>query len=169
MEYPFTINKRLFSEFFAGHKDTFVALCELLNNSLQAQAKEIRIVLTPSPANKLSETPFECITVRDSGVGVSKSEFGWKILEIANDAKEGGKGIGRFAALQLGAAMRIQTVAFDLVEKCFFETSVTINSAGWDDLRTLDKIRLEVEHTKLEGEHKPYYQVTITNFYGAAR
>jgi hypothetical protein len=168
MEYPFTINKRLFSEFFAGHKDTFVALCELLNNSLQAQAKEIRIGLTLSPANKLSETPFECITVRDSGVGVSKTEFGWKILEIANDAKEGGKGIGRFAALQLGAAMRIQTVAFDLVEKCFFETSVTINSAGWDDLRTLDKIRLEVEHTKLEGEHKSYYQVTITNFYGDA-
>jgi hypothetical protein len=168
MEYSFTINKRLFSEFFARHKDTFVAFCELVNNALQARAKEIRVVLTLSPANKLSETPFESITIRDDGVGVSKAEFRWKILEIATEAKEGGKGIGRFSALQLGAAMRIETVAFDLVEKCFFQTAVTINSTGWDELQTLDKIRLDVEHKKLDGEQKPYYQVTITNFYGDA-
>src|SRR5258708_28050444 len=134
MEYPFTINKRLFSEFFARHRDTFVAFCELANNALQARAKEIRITLTRAPADKLSETPFESIIIRDSGVVVSKAEFVWKILEIATDAKEGGKGIGRFAALQLGAAMRIETVAFDLIEKCFFQTSVTINITRWDAL-----------------------------------
>ncbi len=165
MEYPFTINKRLFSELFARHRDTFVAFCELLNNALQAEAKEIRITLTRSPADRLSETLYESITIRDNGVGVSKTEFRWKILEIATDAKEGGKGIGRFAALQLGAAMRIETVAFDLVEKCFYQTAVTINSTGWDELKTLDKIRLDVEHNKLE-EQKPYYEVKITNFYG---
>lgn len=168
MEYPFTINKRLFSEFFARHKDTFVAFCELVNNSIQAQSKEIRITLTCSPNNRLSETLFESITIKDNGVGVSKSEFGWKILEIATEAKDGGKGIGRFAALQLGAAMRIETVAYDIPEKCFFQTSVTINSTGWDELKTLDKIRLNVEHKKCVGEQKPYYQVSIINFYGEA-
>jgi hypothetical protein len=166
MEYPFTINKRLFSEFFARHRDTFVAFCELVNNALQAQAKEIHVTLTRSSAELLSETLFETITIRDNGVGVSKTEFGWKILEIATDAKEGGKGIGRFAALQLGAAMRIETVAFDFVDKCFIQTSVAINSTGWSELKTLDKIRLEVEHKKLEGDQKPYYQVTIADFYG---
>ncbi len=166
MEYPFTINKRLFSEFFARHRDTFVAFCELVNNALQAQAKEIRITLTIASGKNLSESLFESITIRDTGVGVSKSEFRWKILEIATDAKDGGKGIGRFAALQLGAAMRIETGAFDFAEKCFIQSSVTINSMGWDELKTLDKIRLDVEHKPLEGEQKPYYQVTITNFYG---
>jgi hypothetical protein len=168
MEYAFTINRRLFSEFFARHRDTFVALCELVNNALQAQAKEILINVVCSPVSKLTETQFQSINIRDNGVGVSKSEFGWKILEIATDAKEGGRGIGRFAALQLGATMSIETVAFDLREDSFFQTSVTINSAGWDELKTLDKIRLDVEHKKLEGNHKPYYQVTITDFYGDA-
>ena len=165
MEYQSSINKRLFSELFARYSNTFIALCELVNNPLQARAKEIRITIVPAPVDKLTESPFESITIRDNGVGVSRSDFRWKILEIATDAKQGGRGIGRFAALQIGATMAIETVAYDQPEDCFYRTSVAIKSAGWGDLKTLDKIRLDVNHTKLSDIPTPYYQVEITDFY----
>lgn len=41
MERIFTTNSRLVNELFANYVSTFAALCELINNSIQASAKNI--------------------------------------------------------------------------------------------------------------------------------
>lgn len=41
MERIFTTNSRLVNELFANYISTFAALCELINNSIQAKAKNI--------------------------------------------------------------------------------------------------------------------------------
>ena len=105
------------------------------------------------------------IIIRDNGVGVQKSEFKWKILEVATTAKKGGKGIGRFAALQMAANLRLETVAFDQITQKFFKSELVLDMNQWK-ADSLDKVSVQVQFTQLDGQQASYYQVTISDFYG---
>ena len=41
MEYHFTVNQQLVTKLFTKFNNTFIAFCELINNSIQANAKNI--------------------------------------------------------------------------------------------------------------------------------
>jgi len=165
MEEQFTFNKRLLSEILAKYSDTYVAFCELINNAIQAEADEIRLDIEYTPTDEVAVSAIKKINLRDNGVGVSKTEFRWKILEVGTKAKQGGKGIGRFAALQMAGRLQIHTVAYDAFEKCFFKTEFVLDTKTWTG-DSLDKIPLTVTYTPLEGKHETYYNVEISDFYG---
>lgn len=165
MEYFFTFNRQLVSKLFTKFPSTFIAFCELVNNSIQANAKNIFITVDENPDTELTRTKLNKISIRDDGYGVSKSDFRDKIIEIATDVKDNGQGIGRFASFQLGARMYIETVAYDKQEDCFFRSSFPLSINDLQKEKTLNEIKLVVDHLKLSNKNDSYYYVEITDFY----
>lgn len=113
MKRHISTNSRVLSEIFAHYPNTFIAFCELINNSLQANSKNINIRIGQVSDEEVYPTLIRKIEILDDGIGVSESDFDKKILLVGTDVKEGGRGIGRFAALQIGSTMIIETVAYD--------------------------------------------------------
>jgi hypothetical protein len=165
MKNAFKTNGRLLSHVFSSYRTTFDALCELINNSIQANAKEIKIEIDlVSPDDP---SPYACTEYRiiDNGDGVSSSEFEQKILEIATDVKHGGKGIGRFAAFQIGATVSIETTAFDRQIKKYTNTAVTLNANSLL-IKDLSKYEFDIATTDLEKKSAAaYYKISIKDFW----
>lgn len=165
----FTINKRLINGVLTKYRTTFDAFCELINNSIHANSKSIGIRIEAAELLKDSSgSGFKKIYIHDDGGGVSKSEFKIRILDIATDSKQaqGGKGIGRFAALQLGSRMVIETVAQDPLELKKYKSTLIVDTAKWSsDGKALDQIPLEVTYDEVPESTDSYYAVTISDFY----
>lgn len=163
----FSTNSRLLSEILAKYSDTAIAICELINNSIQANATEIDITIAQTPANEVGRTVFRELIIRDNGIGVSKSDFKSKILKIATKVKNDGKGIGRFSAFQLGSRVEIETVAYDKIIGAYSKSILPIQIDISGDT-TLDKLPLNVEYSEIGKENQgiqTYYQVKISEFY----
>jgi signal transduction histidine kinase len=111
MKKKLTVHSRLLSTVLSKYSGTFSAFKELINNSIQAGAKEIQISLIPYPSEEVAYAYYKTIEVVDNGIGVSVHTFDDKILNIATDNKKGGKGIGRFAAFQIAKNISITTLA----------------------------------------------------------
>jgi len=123
----FNVNSRIIESALTPNRDTFKALCELINNSLQASATEIKITIDTDSKKDNELFGISSMVIEDNGVGVSKSDFNKKILEMATNSKTDGKGIGRFSTFQLGHNVIFETVAFDENENNFIKTSVELN------------------------------------------
>ncbi|MDR0639741.1 MAG: ATP-binding protein [Spirochaetaceae bacterium] len=164
MKKAFRTNGRLLSQVFSSYNTTFDALCELINNSIQANAKKIMIEIDLVSLDDAS--PYACTEYRiiDDGDGISSSEFGQKILEIATDVKPGGKGIGRFAAFQIGSTVSVETTAYDIQLKKYINTALTLNA---NSLLTKDLSSYEVDiaTTELEEKTDTFYRVSIKDFW----
>jgi len=91
-------HSRVVKELLTRYRDTFTAFCELLNNSLQAKATRIDLVIDYTA---LHNGPFTRIELTDNGQGVAISEFEDKILLIGTNVKKDGQGVGRFGASTL--------------------------------------------------------------------
>jgi len=167
MKYTFSTNSRVISNLLVNYKNTFVAFCELINNSIQAQASEIKIDIDQSPAELLRNAVTNQIKIIDNGYGVSKSDFKTKLFEIGTEVKAGGKGIGRFAAFQLGALIDIETIAFDKSLKKYVKTSMQLNSSDLEQ-KQLETVKLDVQHEELKEDLPTYYQVVINDFWDEA-
>ena len=109
----FTTNSRLLSDLLTKYKNTFYAFCELITNSIQAKATEIKIEIDYPKKSSVSNSPIKIIKIIDNGHGVPLSEFENKILEVGTVSKTDGQGIGRFGALQIGCKVEIDTIAWD--------------------------------------------------------
>jgi len=112
MKRTFTTNSRLVNEVFANYISTFAAFSELINNSIQAKAGHIWITIDYTAPEELHPLFIKKIVIKDDGVGVHASELESKILDIGTANKEGGKGIGRFAAFQIGKKIEIETIGY---------------------------------------------------------
>ena len=123
-----TTNSRVLNELLTKYKNTFQALCELITNSIQARAKEIKIEIDYARKNALVSSPIKSIILKDDGHGVPISEFENKILEVGTTAKADGQGIGRFGALQIGSKIEIDTVAWDEKIKKFTRVFLPIDA-----------------------------------------
>lgn len=159
-------NARIVSKVLTRNKNTFYALKELINNSIQANATRIIINLIPSD-NEITDwqyRPIERIQIKDNGHGVSFSKFPKSILELATDNKPNGFGVGRFSGLQLGRNMFLSTIGYDENEKVFTETKVEFDISQFEknDLTSID---LSVEHKNITTAVSCGYNVEIYNLY----
>lgn len=158
------VNPGLMTKVLTKHKNTFYALKELINNSLYAKAKRISIRLVPSACDPDSAMykPIEHIEVEDTGYGVPFSEFHESIMEIANNNKPEGKGVGRFAALQMGRKMTITTVGLEKATNKRMLTSVTFTVRDFEGKNISEKdFEIQSEETTLPQG----YKVVIEDLY----
>lgn len=159
-------NARIVSKVLTRNKNTFYALKELINNSIQAHATCININLIPSNHDEedWQYKPIETIQVSDNGYGVSFSNFHKSILEIATDNKEDGYGVGRFSGLQIGRNMHISTIGYDDELKKYTETKVDFDVSQFkkNDISSIDFF---VEHDILTNNASCGYNIEIRNLY----
>lgn len=160
-------NPRLLKDVLTLYKSTFIALKELIDNSIQAKAKRVEIELTPSSCGEddVHYHRIESIEIKDNGEGVSFSRFKNSIMQIATEDKIEGQGVGRFGALQLGREMRIETVAYDTAISKYTRTAVTMTAENILSSKDLDKVEFPVEKEVLERECNSSYIVKITDLY----
>ncbi|MCU7549231.1 ATP-binding protein [Chitinophagaceae bacterium LB-8] len=158
-----TTNSRVIKELLTQYTDTFVALKELINNSLQADAKKVDINIEYTD-DMLYKAGIKEISVTDNGHGVPYKEFDKKILEIGTTAKKSGQGIGRFSTFQLGELMHIETVAYEKTEKAFSKTTFSIDTTDFRDAQ-LEQTEFKVDYEYLDEPAQPYYKVTIQNLH----
>jgi hypothetical protein len=165
MKKTFKTNGRLLSQVFSSYNTTFDALCELINNSIQANSTTIKIEIDLVDDDE-GPKPFAFTEYRiiDDGEGVSSSEFDRKILEIATDVKNS-KGIGRFAAFQIGSIVTINTTALDNQTQKYTNTSVILNAKSFtkNDIGECD---FEIDIKELEKKpENTFYKVSIKDFW----
>lgn len=161
-----TTNARILRDVLTHYSSTFNAFKELINNSLQAGAKQIVIDILPSECDEdsIQYHRIEKIMISDDGCGVSLSDFDKAIMQIATDKKDGGRGVGRFGALQLGKVMTINTNAYDEQLKQFTSSSITFDA---DAIRNIDLENQEFDFiANISNERvQPGYSVVISNLY----
>jgi len=166
MKRKFTTNSRLVNELFANYISTFAAFCELVNNSLQAGAKNIWIDIDYTKDTELHPLLIKAISIKDDGYGVHMSEVPHKLLDIGTANKDGGKGIGRFAALQLGRTVSIETVGYSNVEKNFSKVIIPIKFEMFGKNLNVTDVDIDTQEEVLGSDsHNTYYKVSITDLY----
>lgn len=154
-----TTNTRVIKDLLTKYRDTFQAFRELINNSLQAESKNIKINI--EYVNEVNiKSPIKSIEIVDDGFGVPFNEFDKRILEIGTTSKASGQGIGRFSSLQIGELMHIETVGFDKTKKQFSRTKFSMDTMDFNDAQ-LEETEFKIDYEYLEGEHNPYYKVII--------
>lgn len=166
MNRKLTTNSRLVNELFANYISTFTAFCELINNSIQAKSKNIWIDLDYTPEDEVHPLIIKKITIKDDGVGVHVSEIEKKLLDIGTANKDGGKGIGRFAAFQIGQKVDIETISYSDKEKNFSKSQIPLSFDDFGKNINVSEVEIDTKEEILNGKnHKPYYKVIISNLY----
>ncbi|MDR2439034.1 MAG: ATP-binding protein, partial [Planctomycetaceae bacterium] len=164
MNRKFTTNSRLIPDLFARYISTFAAFCELINNSLQARAKNIWVDIDYR-TDELFSTPIKKIVIKDDGEGVHVNELNSKILDIGTPIKDGGKGVGRFAAFQIGKSIEIETVGYSQTEQTFSKTTIPLQVESFGKAIDITSVDVETKEEILSGHHDTYYQVSINKLY----
>ena len=159
-------NARLIRDVLTRYKNTFYALKELINNSIQAKATRVEINLIPSEngMDSLNYHPIEYIQIADNGCGVPHSEFAKSIMQVATDNKQDGLGVGRLSALQIGKVVTINTTAYDPTVEKSTTTQITFDVAT---LQSEDLQRKKFNVTLVEHEENinSGYSVHISSLY----
>jgi hypothetical protein len=159
-----TTNSRVVKDLLTKYRDTFQALTELINNSIQADAKEININIEYT-GNNLTKSPISKIEIKDNGHGVHYNQFENTILEIGTTSKATGQGIGRFSALQIGDLMEISTVGFDQSKKNFTRTNFALDSTTLNNSK-FTEIEFQIEYEEINDKKaKSGYSVVIKNLH----
>lgn len=159
----FTTNSRILNELLTKYRNTFYAFCQLVDNAIQANATKIEITIDYTKG-ALSKSPIKSINIKDNGYGVAQADFEKKIMEIGTVSKQFGQGVGRFAALQIGGKIDIETVAWDQDLQSFTKVNLPINVDLLKKQR-LNEINFPTQETALSGNKNSYYSVTINNLY----
>lgn len=126
--------------------DKFVAIFELVKNSYDAGAKEVKITFEQDK-----------IIILDDGHGMSKEDLVDKWLNLAySDKKEGkanndrafvgSKGIGRFSADRLGKKLRISTKTKN--EEIYHQLEVDWEKFDEDLKKLFEKVELDYSYDK---------------------
>lgn len=123
MKRKFTVNTRILTDLIPNHITTFSAFCEFINNSIQAKSKNIYIDINYTDEDTISELLIDKITIKDDGIGVHSSELELKTLDIGTGNKEGGKGVGRFCAFQIGKKFTVETIGYNQKKNNFSKST----------------------------------------------
>lgn len=161
-----TTNARLVGDVLPSKRNTFYALKELINNSIKAAAKHVRIDIIPSDCDEdsLLYRPIEKIVISDDGEGVSQSRFANRIMEIATESEDGGNGTGRFAGLLIGRTMTIETTSYDQEQKKKTISSVTFHAKDFTG-GNINDVEFDVNYSDAESSASNGYKVTLSDLY----
>ncbi|MCG8573364.1 MAG: ATP-binding protein [Flavobacteriales bacterium] len=166
MKRKFTVNTRLLKDVIPNHITTFSAFTELINNSIQAKSKNIWIDIDYASESELSPTLIKKIVIKDDGIGVHNSELEYKTLDIATGNKDGGKGIGRFCAFQIGKKFTIETIGYNQKDKTFSESIIPLSTKEFYEFSKLGEIGIDTTEKTLDGSNfETFYKVTIEDLY----
>lgn len=141
MKRKLTTNSRLVNDVLVANTGTYKALCELINNSIQAGAKNIRLTIDYTDENLLAPLPISRIVLWDDGFGVHINDIEDKLLDIGTANKKDGKGIGRFSAFQIGNKFTIETVGYSQDDKTWSHAILPLRSEDFrkeNDVRQVD-------------------------------
>lgn len=162
----FVTEGRLLSDVLAGYSSTYVALLELINNAIQAKASEIQVHIEAFDDDTVSPIPLRSIRVRDNGIGVHDNEFVEKIIKVGTDSKTHGKGIGRFAAFQIGKSISIETVGQETHTNRKTLCQVALDASQLSGVSTED-YPIVLHTDPVEETTRTYYEITINDLYSA--
>jgi hypothetical protein len=166
MKRKFTANSRLINDLFTRYLNTYFAFSELINNSIQASADNIWINIDYAKNKDFTDKPIKSIVVKDDGVGVHINDLKIRLLNIGTANKAGGKGIGRFAALQIGKDIEIETVGYDSDDDTYTQINIPLKHADFSESKNIDEIEISTVEKVLKGQNnKTYYQISIDNLY----
>lgn len=165
MKRKLTTNSRLVNELFANYISTFAAFCELINNSLQAKAKNIWINIDYTDPSEIHPLIIKKVTIKDDGFGVHINELDNKILDIGTANKDGGKGIGRFAAFQIGKKIEIETIGYSTDDKSYSKAVIPLNFDSFGRNINVTDVNIDTKEEILPKKQNTYYQVTISELY----
>lgn len=165
MKRKFTTNSRLVNELFANYISTFSAFCELVNNSLQAGAKNVHINIDYTGETEIHPLLIKGITIEDDGNGVHVNDIKSKLLDIGTTNKDGGKGIGRFAAFQIGKSVKIETVGYSKDNKGYSKVTIPLSFDMFGNNLNVSEIDLDTDEEILKGKHNTNYKVSISDLY----
>lgn len=154
-----TTNTRVIKDLLTKYRDTFQAFRELINNSIQADSKKIKINIEYVNQADI-KSPIKSIEIVDDGFGVPFNEFDNRILEIGTTVKKKGQGIGRFSSLQIGELMHIETIAFDKEKKEFSITKFSIDTTDFNNAQ-LEETEFKVDYEYFKEKQNSYYKVVI--------
>ncbi|MCP1994720.1 ATP-binding protein [Flavobacterium sp. HSC-61S13] len=159
-----TTNTRIIKNLLTKYVDSFRAFKELINNAIQANAKNIDITIVYNDSLTV-KSGIEKLSIQDDGCGVPYSEIKKRILQIATNVKKSGQGIGRFSSFQIGELMKIETVAFDSRNQQYSKTRLAIDTATLDDIE-LEKTAVKIDYDYSETtRNTTYYKVEIENLH----
>lgn len=160
-----TTNARLVGDVLPSKRNTFYALKELINNSIKAAAKHIRIDFVPlGDEDSIQYQKINKIIISDDGEGVSESRFNNRIMEIATESDDGGNGTGRFAGLLIGRTMHIETTAYDQEQNKKTTTSVTFNAKDFTS-GNINDVEFDVDSVDAESNVANGYKVVLSDLY----
>lgn len=163
---PMLTHPRIIKDVLTYYSTTFSALKELINNSIQAQATQIKIDLIPSECDQdsIQYHPIESIKIFDNGQGIPFSLFQESFMKIATDTKVGGLGVGRFGALQIGGYVTILTTGYDEIKKCYTTTSLSLN-ASIINSRRLEEETFDVKYLESKEPLSTGCSLTISSLH----
>lgn len=157
---------RLLHDLFTQYPSTFRAFCELINNCIQAKSKKIDIQIDYVNPSDLFPTAIKKIVIKDDGIGVHQADLQEKLLDFGDSAKKGGKGVGRFAALQIGSDIEIETVGFDQATSTFSKIKLPFSEHYIKSVKKVEELIIDTEETILPGKnHITFYKITIKSIY----
>lgn len=165
MKRKLTTNSRLVSDILAAYINTYKALCELINNSIQADAKKIQLKIDYADDNLLTPLPIRRIVLRDDGYGVHVDDLEEKLLDIGTANKKGGKGVGRFAAFQIGNKFTIETVGYSQESNTWSHAILPLKSEDFKKENDVRQVDIDTVEEILDKKADTYYQITIENLY----
>lgn len=166
MKRKLTTNSRLVNELFASYISTFSAFCELINNSIQAKSKNIWIELDYTKKDEIHPLIVKSMSIKDDGIGVHISNIENKLLHIGTANKDGGKGIGRFSAFQIGKEIEIETIGYSNESNNFSKVIIPLKFDSFGKNINVSEVEIKTEEEILNGEnHDTYYKVSINCLY----
>jgi hypothetical protein len=165
MKRKLTTNSRLVNDILAAYINTYKALCELINNSIQADAKNIRLTIDYSDESVFSPIPVSRIVLWDDGYGVHVNDIEDKLLDIGTANKKGGKGVGRFAAFQIGNKFTIETVGYSQDDNTWSHAILPLKSEDFRKENDVRQVDIDTVEEILDKRLDTYYQITIEDLY----
>lgn len=80
-----------------------------------------------------------------------------KILDIGTNNKDGGKGIGRFAAFQLGKTITIETIGYSQENKNYSKVILPLSFDSFGKNINVSEVKIKTQEEILEGQkHNTY-------------